>query len=243
MAFMPEHAPLVFLMYLGAISLVVCSALVALVAAFLKRQRWVALGAAGVAVVTATVYGLVLAAVSLTSYQVVLPPGDWKYFCEVDCHIAYSVAGVESAVALGPELQQTTAHGKFVVVRLKTWFDESSISPNRGDAPLVSGERQVVLLDRAGRSFAPSSEGTAALSRIAGAPGPVSRPLRPGESFTSTLVFDVPQDARGLVLYITAAHPDVFTQLIIDHEESFLHKKVYLALEPGTSIRGSKVLP
>jgi hypothetical protein len=243
MAFMPEHAQLVFLMYLGAISLVVCSALVALVTAFLKRQKWIALGAAGVAVLTATVYGLVLAAVSLTSSQIVLPPGDWKYFCEVDCHMAYSVAGVESAAALGPELQQTTAHGKFVVVRVKTWFDERSISPHRGDAPLVSGEREVVLLDRAGHAYSPSSEGTAALGRIAGAPGPFSRPLRPGESFTTSFVFDVPQDARDLVLYITVAHPDVFTPLIIDHEQSFLHKKVLLALDPATSVRASKVLP
>ena len=242
MAFMPEHAPLVILMFLGAIGLTGFAALVALVSVFLKR-KWFALGAAGVSAVTALVYGLVLAAVSLTSYQVVLPKGDWKYFCEIDCHIAYSVAGVESAAALGPELQQTTAHGKFVVVRLKTWFDEHSISPHRGDAPLVSGERQVVLLDGMGRSFAPSSEGAAALSRIAGAPGPFSRPLRPGESFTTTLVFDVPQDARGLLLFVTDPGDDLFTRLIIDHENSFLHKKIYLALDQATAIHSSKVLP
>jgi hypothetical protein len=242
MAFMPEHAPLVILMFLGAIGLTGFAALVALVSVFLKR-KWIALGAAGVSVVTALVYGLVLAAVSLTSYQVVLPPGDWKYFCAVDCHIAYSIAGVESAAALGPELQHTTAHGKFVVVRLKTWFDEHTISQHRGDAPLLSGERQVVLLDGAGRSFAPSSEGAAALSRIAGAPGPFSRPLRPGESFTTTLVFDVPQDARGLLLFVTDPGDDLLTRLIIDHENSFLHKKIYLALDQATAIHSSKVLP
>jgi hypothetical protein len=26
-----------------------------------------------------------------------LPPGDWKYFCESDCHIAYSIDSTQEA--------------------------------------------------------------------------------------------------------------------------------------------------
>jgi hypothetical protein len=242
MAFMPEHAPLILLIFLGTVGVVGLAVIVSVLSIFLKK-KWIALGATATAILTGTLYALVLAAVSLTSHQVVLPPGNWKYFCEIDCHIAYSVAGVQTAAALGPELQQTSAHGKFVVVRLKTWFDEHSISPHRGDAPLVSGERQVLLVDDAGRIYAPSPEGAAALSRGEGAPARFSQPLRPGEFFTTSLVFDVPKDARELRLFVTDREEDWLTRLIIDHENSFLHKKIYLGLDQASVLHSSKALP
>jgi len=36
-------------------------------------------------------YGLLLAAFSLISSEQTLPRGEEKHFCELDCHIAYSV--------------------------------------------------------------------------------------------------------------------------------------------------------
>jgi len=52
--------------------------------------------------------------------------------------------------------------------------------------------------------------------------------LRPGESYTTDSVFDVPQDARGLRLLITEDDPE--TRFVIGHENSLLHKKICFGL-------------
>ena len=110
-------------------------------------------------------YLLVLCGVSLVSSKKVLPPGGWKYFCELDCHIAYSVSGVAATAAIGPDLQPTPAQGQFVIVRLKTWFDQRTISPHRGDSPLTPNARRVVLLDTNGHGYAEFPAGEAAIAR------------------------------------------------------------------------------
>jgi len=58
--------------------------------------------------------------------------------------------------------------------------------------------------------------------------------LRPGQSFTKDLVFDVPQKRTGLRLLITEDDPE--THLIIGHENSLLHKKIYLSLDSPQDI-------
>jgi hypothetical protein len=60
------------------------------------------------------------------------------------------------------------------------------------------------------------------------------QPLRPGQSFAKDLVFDVPKDAPGLRLLITEDDPE--TLLIIGHENSLLHRKIYLSLDSAPRI-------
>lgn len=226
--FTPHFAPIVVLMFLGTAALMALSVLVLFYGAVRRSGFFARLGAGTVFVVAAG-YLLLLCGVSFASSEKVLPPGGWKYFCELDCHIAYSVAGVETAAALGPEMQQTQASGRFVIVRVKTWFDEHTISPHRGNGPLTPNRRKVWLVDDMDRSFARSPEGEAAFSRIAGASAPLTQALRPDESYTTDLVFDVPKDTRGLRLLIT--EDDAETRLVIGHENSLLHKKIYLGID------------
>jgi hypothetical protein len=42
-------------------------------------------------------------------------------------------------------------------------------------------------------------------------------------------VFDVPKDARSLRLLVTEDDPE--TRLVIGHENSFLHKKIYFDVD------------
>src|SRR6266404_3082262 len=102
MKFMPEHAPLVVMAFLGTVVFLASMALVILVA-FLTKRKWIGLSAAILALVLASGYVLVLAGVSLTSHEKTLAPGENKYFCEIDCHIAYSVVNFEEAKALGDD--------------------------------------------------------------------------------------------------------------------------------------------
>jgi len=244
-AFMPHFAPIVVLLFLGAMFVMGISLLVLFYGAVRRSAFFAKLGG-GAAITIAAGYFLLLAGVSLASSEQTLPPDAWKYFCEIDCHLAYSLVSAQTAAALGPELQQTTAHGKFVTLRVKTWFDERTISAQRGSGPLTPNRRRTFVVDDTGRSYEPSPEGQFALSRSGNRSVAMVQSLRPGESYITDLVFDVPKNARGLRLLLIEDDPE--TRFVIGHENSLLHKKIYfdveaLALrnERGTEAIGSKL--
>lgn len=226
--FMPHFAPVVVLLFLGTVLLLGSSIVVLFYGAVRRSAFFTRLGL-GTAFTIAAGYFILLAGVSFASSEVVLPRGGWKYFCEIDCHLAYSLVSTQRTAALGPEMQQVFARGEFVVVRVKTWFDEHTISAHRGNGPLTPNVRKVILVDDSGRSFGPSPEGLAALERLANQSAPLTRALRPGESYITDFAFDVPKDAHGLRLLITEDDPE--TRLVIGHENSLLHKKIYFGID------------
>src|SRR5205814_8157158 len=150
-----------------------------------------------------------------------LPEGRWKYFCEPDCHIAYSVASVRTAAMLGKETNQIQANGKFVVVRLKSWFDENSISKHRGNGPLAPVPRLVSLEDSSGRRYYPTQTKAAALQDASTA---LAQPLRPGESYMTSFVVDVARDGKDLKLVIT--EDDRMSVIATDLESSRVHGEI-----------------
>ncbi len=230
MGYVQRFAQLQILLFLGTCAMLGLAGLVALDGLMRKKLRvlkWSVI--AGVAIAAA--YAGLLLGDSLVSPEYVLARGEQKYFCEVDCHIAYSVEDASTAKALGPELQQRTAAGRFVIVRVKTRFDERTISPHRGDAPLTPNARRVVLAVDGGREFAPSPEGKAALEQTRGRATPLTTPLRPGESYFTDLVFDIPDKARNPKLLI--ADPHGLEDVLVGHENSPLHKKVWFQLGAG----------
>jgi hypothetical protein len=239
MEFMPEHAPMVVMAFLGTLALLGFSALI-LVFAIWARKKWIGIGTVAFGLALVCGYALVLVGVSLTSHEKVLAPGERKYFCEIDCHIAYSVAGVEERSTLGDELRPTAAAGRFVIVHLKTWFDPSTISPHRGNGELSPGLRRVVLVDERGHEFAPSVAAHAALEKMHGATTSISKPLRPGESYVTDTVSDIPPRLHNPRLFIgdNVGFPDT---VLIGHEDSYLHKKIYLALAAADTVSAGRV--
>jgi hypothetical protein len=175
-------------------------------------------------------YGIVLLTTSATSHEWSLAPGEEKYFCEIDCHLAYSVAGVEQTKTIGAD--QEVGAGTFYVVNVRTRFDEHTISPHRGDGPLTPSPREVVLVDNQGHEYPISTEAQSALEDSLGSRWtPMTQPLRPGESYSTPLIFDVPTGAEGLKLLITSpTEPSWIGRVLIGDEGSILHKKVYLRL-------------
>lgn len=173
-----------------------------------KRRLAARIAASGVAV--PVVYLSVLLSFSLSSREGVLHKGDRKYFCEIDCHLAYSLE--ETAQAAGPHGSRTVA------ATIRTWFDEKTIASFRGNAPLTPNPRVVYALDNAGRRYEPSYvEKT-----------PLTRMLRPGESYTTTFVFDLPETVHSPRLFLGDAFgPEIF---LIGHENSLFHKKTYFEL-------------
>jgi hypothetical protein len=149
---------------------------------------------------------------SLSSHETVLVRGQEKHFCELDCHLAYSIVATRQATQLDGS-NRRTAQGQFTIITLKTRFDESTISSDRGDGLLYPNGRVLTLIDDNGKSYLP----------VIQAGTPMTSPLRPGESYTTDVAFDLPADAKPTTLLVNEGAWD--TRLVIGHENSPLHKK------------------
>jgi hypothetical protein len=227
--FMPQFAPLVVLAFLGTCFLLFVAAIVTLVSALWRKWWMVKFAALGAGAVIG-VYAVLLFGASFMSEETVLTPNGKKYFCEIDCHVAYSIEGVTTAKTTGVAPQQATASGTFYVVRVKTWFDENTISSHRPkDMPLTPNPRRVAIVDEQGHEYAPSAAGIAAVQYSEVNSSPLTQPLRPGESYTTDLVFDLPDGVRDPRLFIT--DDDAVSALLIGHENSPLHKRVLFQLD------------
>ena len=227
MVYTPPYAPLVALAFLAFGAAVGLAALALLAAAVFRRTRlipWIA----GVGLFVVLGYAAVLVVDSAVSRQRVLLPGEKKYFCELDCHLAYSVEGVEITPTVGPALEPLRARGRWRLVHLRTWFDPSTIAPWRGDAPLQPNPRKVYVRDAAGRRYEPSAAAERALAAAGRSSVPVTRPLRPGESYETLLAFDLPDSAPEPRLYVGDSDPLSF--LLIGHEESPFHPKAWFRI-------------
>ncbi len=229
MEFMPQYAPVVVLLFLGTCFALGLTGLIVAYGLARGQRVLVKLGVLA-AVAGAGLYAVLLLGASFASHESVLRPGELKYFCEVDCHLAYSVESVETAKKLGAPPLEKTAAGTFYIVKLKTWFDERTISTRRGYAPLWPNPRSVVVVDAQGWQFAPSSDALAAIAQARARSTPLTQPLRPGESYTTLFVFDLPPDAQSPRLLVTDS--DAVTRLLIGHEASPFHKKIYFGLAP-----------
>jgi hypothetical protein len=222
---MPEHAPFVVVAFLGTAGLFAAAAAAAILTALLRKRRvagWLAAAAA----LFPFGYAAALLLTSAGSEEKTLGRGDRKYFCEIDCHLAYSIAGVRTAKAIAGR----RANGTFTVVDVKTWFDPDTIASFRGNAPLSPNPREAWIADGLGRRYGPSPGGMAALEEERGSPSvPFSRELRPGESYVTTLVFDLPPGIPRPRLFV--GDPPGIENALIGHENSPGHKRVYFALE------------
>jgi hypothetical protein len=200
-----------FLTFLGAVAALALLLLSSAAAAAFRR--WIlAKLAAGAAILGASLYAAGLLALSLHSEDTTLALGDRKYFCEVDCHLAYSVENVRVAPA---------DSGNRWLVTLRVWFDPNTISAFRGDAPLGPNPRIAWVLDELGtRHEIPAC-----------ALAPVEIPLRPGESVETCLRIRLPAAVRRPRLFVGDA-PGL-ERLVPGHENSPGHAKIYFALTPG----------
>ena len=209
-------------------------AAIALVFSIVQRKSALA-GAVLIAMVTiGAIYLGLLLVFSFRSGDKLLARGEEKYFCEMDCHLAYSITEVRETKILedqfnpGNSLNRVTAGGTFWLVTIRTRFDENTVSPTRGDAPLNPNPRIVYVLDERGTRYLPSPEGQVILARSQDSGKAMSTPIRPGETYTTTVVFDLPVDVRNPALLIQDDHP--ITRLIIGHENSPFHKKIRFQL-------------
>ena len=206
------EAPIAALTLLGTGFLVLVAVIVLAQSLIVRKVR----RAKVLLTVTSAIAGVYLAAIlvfSFVSHQRVLARGEEKHFCELDCHLAYSVVAVKEA---NPVADQTGA--RELVITIKTRFDETTIAPWRGNGLLYPNSRMLTLFDDRGNKYASISQtGT-----------PLTTPLRPGESYTTDIAFRLPAAVKPARLLINEG--DWITHLVIGHENSPLHKKTEFQL-------------
>jgi len=151
------------------------------------------------------------------SKEKTLARGVEKYFCELDCHLAYSVQGVEKPKAWKAEGGGPIERVWDVAVR--TRFDETTISSRRGNGPLTPNPRKIEIVGADGRIFIPvGTQGTGLM-----------QPLQPGESYVTHLLFQLPPEVKEPRLLIRTDAWE--SQVLIGSEDSPGHRKTYFALE------------
>jgi len=203
-------APLAAVGFLAACGGLFVAVAAVLIFWFARKPKFARAAGTAVGIGGVLYFGLLLG-FSASSHDRALALGQEKYFCEIDCHLAYAVVDVKS---------EARGDSKNYEVTLRTRFDETTISPHRPkDAPLAPSPREVRVIDSLGRAYEPASMTGASLMT----------PLRPGDSYNTEMEFRIPKGASGLRLLIQTipAWPD---RVLIGDENSWLHKKTYFAL-------------
>lgn len=216
-------APIGVLLCLGTALLIFCLVLLLIFALVTKRRSLTKFSALAIAII-AVLYLSLLLIFSWASSEKVLARGQEKHFCEVDCHLAYSILDSQTTKTLGTSPNELTAAGLFRVVTIRTRFDEKTTSLNRGDGLLYPNTRLLVVTDAQGNQYFPSADAERVLQGLNQAGMPFTTPLRPGENYQTTVVFDLPADIQNPTLLIHEGGPE--THCVIGHENSPLHKKV-----------------
>ena len=198
-------APIGALALLGTGGLVFISALVLLESVVVGKRTRARLVFMAMLMI-AGLYVMTMLIFSFASHDKLLAHGEEKHFCELDCHLAYSVVDTQPDKANGPETRQT-------IITIKTRFDETTIAPWRGNGLLYPNPRALALVDDQGNTYGPMAQsGT-----------PLTTPLRPGESYTTDVTFTLPANAKPAALLL---NEDTWeTRFLIGHENSLLHGK------------------
>src|SRR6266852_1866410 len=220
-------APAGVLAFLGTGLLILVAALTLVGSLVARKFRFAKVILIAMLVIAGIYVGAMLA-FSLAGREKVLARGAEKHFCEIDCHLAYSITNVRQTKTLGTSADQSTAQGVYTIVTLKTRFDETTIAPWRGNGLLYPNSRALTLVDERGSKHAPSDVALRALAASQMTGTPLTAPLRPGEWYTTEIVFDLPADVKSATLLLNEG--DFVTHFIIGHENSFLHGKTRFQL-------------
>jgi len=189
-----------------------------LIQALIVRKSGRAKLSLGVMVMLAAIYFGVMLIFSLVSHDKLLARGEEKHFCELDCHLAYSIINAAQAKTIGDNGKPAIAQGQFTIVTIQTRFDETTISPRRGDGLLYPNGRALTLIDERGNRYRPAIQiGT-----------PLTSPLRPAEAYTTQVAFDLPESVKATALLINEDGWE--THLIVGHENSPFHGKARFQL-------------
>ena len=216
-------APLLLLTVMGLLAAAIVSVLA-------WRNGWTALMrfAVGGALVWLGVYFALLLYFSLSSKEKTLAFNEPKEFCGfyLDCHLHAAVTEVKKLKTIEPQ----TARGLFYVVQVKVFSDAQ-----RATIGLLKPYARIKAAD--GLTYERDAAAEAAWEKANGPSVPLDKIVGPqGDSFSKTIVFDVPDDASQPRLQITEGYwiDAVLETVIIGDEDSLLHQRAKFSLDTST---------
>jgi len=221
-----------FLSFLGLVGFV----------AWRKRKTSVLRIAQTAGVLVMIVYCGLLTTAALSSKDRILVSGEIKWFCGfyLDCHLGVSVARVESSKTLPTSQGPVTANGIFIIVTLE--FHNSAKNPALA---MTVYQPRAAVVDSRGARFERNREAEEAVARDGQHASPLKNHFSvPHKPVFATLVFDVPTDADAPRLSVEEGFvvDRAIELVLVNDDNSFLHKQEYLALTPEAATQPSSYL-
>ena len=200
---------------------------VLLAVSFFMKIVWLRKFTLGGIAVWLAFYFVMLLGFSLFSTEKTLAIGEAKEYCGfyLDCHMHTTVTGVRTAQTLGDR----TANGKFYIVKVKVFSDAK-----RARLGLLTVDTHVV--DGENREY---SRDTRAEEKLPPQPA-FEKQVGPEESFEKEVVFDLPADVKDPRLDIAEGFgiDKVIESVLVDDEDSILHKRNYFKLQEQNMTTG-----
>jgi hypothetical protein len=199
-------------------------AAILLVIAWLNESAWLKKFVIGGVAVWLALYVAMLLGFSLFSTERTLPIGEAKEYCGfyLDCHMHTAVSDVRRAKTLGDMI----AKGEFYIVSVKVFSDA-----RRATLGLLTVDAHVI--DAGGKTYTRDID---AESQLLPQPD-FEKKLALLGSFEKEIVFDLPVDIRDPRLDIREGYgiDHVIEAILVDDEDSFLHKRKLLSLDHAFS--------
>lgn len=207
---------LLMLMTIGG--LIVAAILFAI--SIFTKKAWLRNFVFGGVVVWCVFYLAMLIGFSATSEEKDLAVNEAKEFCGfyLDCHMHTAVTDVRKTKTIGNK----TANGEFYIVKVKVFSDAKAATIG-----LVTVDAHVV--DGAGQKY---DRDLTAESNLSPQPN-FEEPISPVESFEKEIVFDLPDNISNPRLDIREGYgiDHAIEAVLVDDEDSILHKRNYFRLE------------
>jgi hypothetical protein len=192
-------------------------AVILLVVALWTRMIWLTKFVLGATAIWFSFYAVMLFGFSLLSEQKTLGLNEPKAFCGfyLDCHLHTEITDVRKTKMLGDR----TANGEFYVVKIK-------VSSDARRAELGLHHPQFEVVDAHDKRYRRAEDVTASGN-------PFERKVQAGGAFEDEIVFDLPIDIHNPRLDIAEGIgiDKIIEAILIDDEDSVLHRRNYFKLE------------
>ncbi|CAN5414197.1 hypothetical protein BH10ACI1_BH10ACI1_09110 [soil metagenome] len=204
-------------------------ATILLVAAIWKKIAWLKKLVLGGLAVWFVFYAAMLFGFSFLSEEKQLALNEPKEYCGfyLDCHLHTNVLDVRTAKQIGTQ----TAQGTFYIVKVKVSSDAKN--PNIAFRLL---EPKAEVTDENGKIYTRIAE---AENQLPTGQVQLNQDIKGKETIEKEIVFDVPVPNDKLKLLITEGYGvDKYIEaVLIDDDDSILHKQKYFRLEQKTTAK------
>lgn len=192
-----------------------------LAVSFATHKTWLRNFVFGGVAVWLVFYFAMLFAFSLTSNEADLGLNQPKEFCGfyLDCHMHTSVTAFRQTKTIANKV----ANGEFYIVTVKVFSNakQATLGLLAVDAHVVDATGQTYSRDSQAEMLLPTQPD-------------FEKQILPAENFEKEIVFDLPKEIESPRLDIRDGYgiDHVIEALLVDDEDSVLHKRTYFKLDP-----------